>query len=130
MTTLRGLAVSLALLVFVLWTGTARAEKSGKDLFVEKKCNKCHSIDAEKIAKKEEPGEAEEEGEEAGGKEEKKPPDLSGVGKKHDADWITGWLQKKIKTDKGKKHKGKFKGTDEELKTLVTWLSGLKTGGK
>jgi len=126
MTMLRALGVSVALLVLVLWTGTARAEKSGKELFLEKKCNKCHSIDSEKIAKKEEPAE---EGEEAGGEEEK-PPDLSGIGKKQNADWLTKWMKKEVKNDDGKKHKGKFKGTDDELKAIVDYLAGLKTGGK
>jgi len=129
MTMLRAVGVSVALLVFVLWTGTARAEKSGKELFLEKKCNNCHSIDSEKIAKKEEPAE-EEEGEEAGGEEEDKTPDLSGVGKKHDADWLTKWLKKEVKNDDGKKHKKKFKGSDEELKAIVDYLASLKTGGK
>ena len=121
---LRDVAVMAALVFLFGLAGMARAEKSGKDVFLEQKCTKCHSIDSEKIAKKEEKGEDEEAEEEEG----TKPPDLSGAGKSHDAAWITKWLQKQVATDKGKKHKPKFKGTEAELKTVADYLAGLKKG--
>jgi hypothetical protein len=123
MSRLRDVAVIAALLFLVGWVGAAEA-KSGKDIFLEQKCNKCHSIDSEKIAKKEEKGGEEEDEEEEG----TEPPDLSAAGKEHDAAWIAKWLQKQVKTDKGKKHRAKWKGSDDELKALTEYLAGLKKG--
>lgn len=96
---------------------------SGKEIFLEKKCNDCHLVKAEGIEKKisKKTGKA------------KKGPDLSNVGSENDADFFTKWLKKEVKIeshfDKAKKvgHKKKFKGTDEELKTLTDWLAARKT---
>ena len=86
----------------------------GKSLFEENKCNKCHSIESQGISRV---GDAP-----PGGK---LPPDLSGVGLKHDAEWMTKWLHKEVELN-GKKHMKKFAGSDDELKTLTTWLATLK----
>lgn len=84
----------------------------GKDLFVAMKCNLCHSIETQEITAK--------------AKSEKmRGPDLSNIGNEKKAEWITGWLQKKEEID-GKTHKGKFEGTDAQLKELVNWLVTLK----
>ena len=122
------LAVTAAFLF--LFDGPVKSAETGKDIFLSQKCNKCHNIAAQNIAKLESEDDAMAEEDDLFGEEEEeatKPPDLSGVGKVHDGAWITQWIEKKIANDKGKKHKKRFKGTDEELKTLVTWLSGLKS---
>lgn len=85
----------------------------GKVIFKDSKCGTCHSITAQGIAKA---------GEE---KKEKAAPDLSDVGTKHKADWISKYLLKK-ETLNDDKHLKKFKGTDEELETLSNWLATLK----
>ena len=57
--------------------------------------------------------------------EEVEAPDLSNVGTTHDAKWISQYLRKKIAKD-GKKHKKRFKGSQEERKILAIWLESLK----
>ncbi len=84
----------------------------GKAIFESNKCNKCHSIDSEKISKT---------------GDEKKSPDLSGVGKDHNADWMTKFVRKEEKLN-NKKHKTSYKGSDDDLKVLSTWLATLKSG--
>ena len=89
---------------------------TGKEVFLEQKCNKCHKISAEGIAPLEE-----------------KPTiiDLSGVGKDHDVAWFKKWLKKEVDHDsivkKGEKaqHKIKFKGTPAELDVVAGWLKTL-----
>jgi mono/diheme cytochrome c family protein len=103
---------ALALLVVATWAGVARAEE-GKALFERLGCTKCHAIAAEGVARK------------PGGKTE--GPDLSGKGKTLTADWITSFLEKKVTTEEGKKHKTKFKGTADELKTIAGYIDGLET---
>jgi hypothetical protein len=95
----------------------------GKGLFLQYKCNSCHTIEAQQVVKKEDKSE------ESDSKSKKKPPDLSGVGKKHTGEWITKYLNKLESIEK-EKHPKKFRGTEAELKTLSTWLSTLKTDKK
>ena len=99
---------------------------AGQKLFLDNKCTQCHNISALKIAKvKSDNAEEEEEASEGGKKVE--PPDLSDIGKDkdHDAAWFTKWLMKEEKIE-GRKHKKKFKGSPEELKTVADWLTTLK----
>lgn len=90
------------------------ANADGKAIFLESKCQNCHSIESQGIKRTSEPkpGEA-------------VPSDLSGAGLKHNASWITDWLNKEVELD-GKKHLKKFKGSASDLEMLSTWLSSLK----
>jgi len=88
----------------------AQGAPDGKTLFVENKCNMCHSIDSQGIEKKLKSG---------------KGKDLSTVGTDRDPAWLQKWLKKEIDLD-GKKHEKSFKGTDAELDTLIKWLGTLK----
>jgi mono/diheme cytochrome c family protein len=88
----------------------AQDEPAGKTIFMNSKCNTCHSIESMGITKK---------------MASSKAPDLSNVGSERKADWIMKWL-KKEETLHEKKHLAEFKGTDEDLKTLATWLETLK----
>ncbi len=81
----------------------------GKKLFVEKKCNSCHSAEAVGLKKK----------------PNQKPPDLSIVGAERSAEWLTKYLQKKESIE-GRKHLVKFQGSDGELVSLTKWLETLK----
>lgn len=103
-------AFALALL---LAPASATAD-GGKDLFLAKKCNKCHTVKAHQIELL---------------KPRKKFADLSKVGAKRDAKWLTGWLTREITKTKGEKevkHKTKFKGTEAQLAQIVKWLLALK----
>lgn len=108
------------------------AETQGKDLFIKFKCNGCHTINSLGIKKIEVKDEEKNDDEEAAPEDKnRKPKDLSDVGKKHDAAWIAKWVTKKEKkldekTKKMVKHKKKFKGTEEELTALSAWLATLK----
>lgn len=128
-----GRMIWLVVLVLV-WAAPGRAAGDGKDLYQKYKCTKCHSIQSQGIVKSEEKDEGEED--ELSEEEEEKvePPDLSGAGKKRDAEWMAKWLRRKLENEEGRKHREKFKGDEGELKTLVEFLSGLKekssSGGK
>ena len=118
---------SLAAGLLLIGLGAARvsaadAVPAGQKIFTDFKCTQCHSIDSLKIAKVKSE-EKEEEAEEGGKKVE--PPDLSGTGNNHDVAFMSKWLMKEEKIE-GKKHKKKFKGNEEELKTLSEWLGTLK----
>ncbi len=108
--------ISLAtLLVFAFVVGFASfsraADTDGKALYLEKKCNLCHSIDSMGIAKK---------------SEKMKGTDLSDAGNQvSDAAWVKGWIQQTELKD-GKKHQKKWNGSDEELGIIVSWVLSLK----
>ena len=126
---LMGIAVAVLGLV-LLWAGVQTAEEAkdlpGKAVFLQYKCNSCHSVEAQKIAvKKSEDAEADAEAEE----DKTEPPDLSGVGLEQNAVWMSKYLTKKEKLH-DKTHRKKFRGTAPELKDLTTWLSTLKTEPK
>ncbi|HEY4612683.1 MAG TPA: cytochrome c [Bacteroidota bacterium] len=84
-------------------------EIPGKKIFTENKCQSCHSVEAVGIKKK----------------PNQKPPDLSTVGSERKADVIAAFLKKK-ETLNNAKHMVSFKGSDEDLGVLSTWLESLK----
>ena len=88
-------------------------EAAGKQLFLDKKCNMCHSVESQAIAKK------------GAASAEKKVPDLSNIGGEHNAEWIGKFLKKEVDLE-GKKHQKAWTGTDDEFKKLVDWLATLK----
>lgn len=94
----------------LLWAQTGG---NGQQIFLQHKCNLCHTIKALGIQSAYK------------GPEDKRPPDLSDVGTKHNADWIAGFVTKKEELD-GKKHKKRFEGSDDDLKALAGWLASQK----
>lgn len=117
-----------ALLALQAGTASAAEEKAspGKALFVSSKCAACHTIATEGVEKsKAADAEAAAEAKPEEGASKKGPPDLSGVGLRHDAAWLGKYLLK-LEAKDGKKHLKKFRGTDEELGVLTAWLAGLK----
>ncbi len=128
---MRALWWCLAVLAGAAFLGTglayaAETVPAGQRLFLEYKCNSCHTLKAAKIEKKKVEVAEEEEVAAASTGTKKEPPDVSGVGLKRSAEWIQGWLMKKELID-GKKHKKKWRGTPEELKTIAAWLATMKT---
>jgi mono/diheme cytochrome c family protein len=84
----------------------------GKTIFVEKKCNTCHSVESQGIESKKKDG-----------------TDLSKTGDKYDAELLAKYITKTEKID-GKEHKTAMKGTEEEIKTVSEWLASLKSETK
>jgi mono/diheme cytochrome c family protein len=123
---LHGIALAALL---ALQAGAAAAEEKaspGKALFLANKCMACHTISTEGVEKsKAADAEAAAEGKSGEGASKKGPPDLSGVGLRHDAAWLGKYLLK-LEAKDGKKHLKKFRGTDEELGVLSAWLASLK----
>jgi mono/diheme cytochrome c family protein len=103
----------LALVLGLAGTGTSagRAEE-GKQIFLDQKCNLCHSIESQGIEKR---------------MEKMKGAELSNIGSEiESAEWLKGFLlQEKMKD--GDKHQRKFSGSDEEFDTLVSWIMSLKS---
>ncbi|QQS37471.1 MAG: cytochrome c [Ignavibacteriales bacterium] len=100
--------VSIVLLFGFAYSYAQNTEPEGQKIFVEKKCGSCHSVNSVELTSK-----------------KKDAVDLSVTGSNRTADFLTKYLKKAEKLD-GKDHKTAFKGTDEELKALVSWLVSLK----
>lgn len=96
----------LALLLFVIPVLAQEASQieTGEKVYKEMKCSMCHKLDG------------------SGGK---MGPELSGVGARKDADWIKAFL-KDPKSVIPNTKQPPFKGTDEQLEALVTYLMSLK----
>jgi hypothetical protein len=81
---------------------------NGKQIFIDSKCNNCHTVNATEITSKKDDA-----------------VDLSNAGSVGDAQFIKTYLLKEIKIN-DKDHKIKFKGSDTDLNTLAEWLASLK----
>ncbi len=88
----------------------SKSEDPGKKVFLDNKCNMCHSVSAEGIEKKT-----------AGSK----APDLSGIGAKQNADFFVKFLKKEADMN-GKKHSKSWTGKDADLQAIAKWLESLK----
>lgn len=105
--------VGLLVVVLVgLGAPAIEAGDDGKAAFLENKCNTCHSIDSQEIAKK---------------SEKMKGTDLSNIGNQAESvEWLKGYIKKEIKKD-DEAHKKTWKGSEEQLDAIVEWLMTLKT---
>ena len=108
------LFLGLFVVAFLASAAYAQEEPAGKKLFMDNKCNMCHSITSQTVEKK---------------MAASKAPDLSNVGSTRDAAWITKWLNKEVDIE-GKKHPATVKLADADTKTLTDWLATLKTAAK
>jgi len=81
----------------------------GKQIFLDNKCNSCHSVSSQDIISKKD-----------------NAIDLSDTGSLDNADLLKSFLLKEAQIN-DKDHKMKFKGSEDELNTLVNWLLTLKT---
>ena len=88
----------------------AQGAKDGKQIFLDQKCNMCHSVSTAGI--------------EATTKSEKmKGPDL--VNSKHDAKTLSAYLKKTADLN-GKKHPKAVTLSDADLNTLIHWSLAQK----
>ena len=102
-TTLFSLAVVAG--ASLLAAEASAATLDGKQIFLDQKCNMCHSVSSEGITPT----------------SKIKAPDLAGLASKEDPAWIGKFL-KKTADKNGKKHIKPFTGSDEELAAVVAWL--------
>jgi len=86
------------------------AQKDGAKLFVDMKCNSCHSVESFNIELK---------------NKNSKAPDLSNIGSTRTPDFLFKYLRKEIEIN-GKKHGVSFIGNDSELGDLVCWMMTLR----
>lgn len=111
------LALSSGLILSTLAVMPARTVQAqpatdGKAVFLAQKCNNCHAIQTAGIEAKTQ-------------SEKLKGPDLGGVTASLDDALVGKYIRKQEKIN-DKLHKHEFKGTDEELKTLLDWLKKQK----
>lgn len=79
-------------------------------LFVDNKCNSCHSVKTYNIEVK---------------NKNTKAPDLSNIGSQRTPDFLIKYLKKEIEIA-GKKHCVTFLGNEGELAELVEWMVSLR----
>jgi len=84
-------------------------DSDGKEIFLDSKCNKCHTVISMEITSKKDDA-----------------IDLSDAGSVGDVQFLKSYLLKEAEID-DKSHKTKFKGSEEELNTLAEWLTSLKS---
>lgn len=99
----------LSLIIVFGFTFTAEVQseeaETGKDVFVAKKCNQCHAVEACEIE----------------AKIKNKYPDLSSLSGDYDAEFLKKYLLKEEKIN-NKNHLMKFSGSDDELTAIVDWI--------
>lgn len=100
----------------------------GKQIFLDNKCNKCHTAKKMNIQKLPRTAVAEEDEDDtevkgADGKkvEPKDMTDAVAAAKKENLD-VEKWLTKTVANKENRKHKKKFNGSPADLKTLSDWL--------
>ena len=104
------LNIAVGVLVVTFFGSMASAQgdealiEKGKEIYNEKKCSMCHKMDGV--------------GGDIGS-------ELSGVGSRRDTEWIKGFLKDPKSVIPGTKQPP-FKGTDEELEAVATYLGSLK----
>lgn len=98
----------MAVLYGFAFITTDQPADDGKKIFVDNKCNMCHTVSSAGIESK-----------------KSDASDLSAVGKDATKEFLLKYLKKEAKLN-DKDHKSSFKGSDEDLKILVDWLLTLK----
>jgi len=105
------ISVIVALFAFA-FSFSQGQDLNGKQIFLNNKCNNCHTIVSLEITSSKD-----------------NAVDLSNAGSLSNEELLKSFLLKESKVNE-KEHKIKFKGSNEELNTLVNWLLTLKTESK
>ena len=103
-----GLVITIVALYGFAFTIADDNDVDGKKIFIDSKCNMCHTVTIAGIESK-----------------KSDASDLSAVGKDKTAEFLMKYLKKETKLN-DKDHKSSFKGSDEDLNKLVEWLLTLK----
>ena len=108
-----GLVFSVVVMAGIAQLDAADTPASGENAagqvaFTENKCQTCHAVSSAGI--------------EAKAKSAKiLGPDLKGVAADYEEGWFAEYIKGAADLD-GKKHRAKFKGTDDDLKAILAWL--------
>jgi mono/diheme cytochrome c family protein len=107
-----GIGFLITIFLFLRFASAVEETKEppGKTLFLDNKCNVCHSIKSDGIERK---------------SSASKAPDLSTVGSERTADWIVKFLKKEVDLE-GKKHIKAWTGKNEDLTAIAKWLESHK----
>ena len=105
--------------VFAVAAPAALGATDGKELFLKKRCQSCHTLEAAEISLDEEAAD------EADGDDEIEPPDLSATGLHFERESLMQYLLKKERRE-GRLHKKRFIGKKTDLEILVEWLLTMK----
>lgn len=108
-------ALTITVLAALFLAAPAALAADGQEVFMGERCNMCHGVAAADIEAKT-------------SSEKMLGPDLSGYQPSVDFETVAAYLRKEGELESGK-HKGNFKGTDEELQTLLDWLGSLEAPG-
>jgi capsule polysaccharide export protein KpsE/RkpR len=103
------------LLIFALYSFLISQDypvRSGSIIFLEKKCNSCHSVNSQAIT--------------CSDSSNKSVTDLSIIGDSYNSEILKDYLQKKNKLN-NKKHPVAFKETKKDLDILCKWLQNLSS---
>uniref|UniRef100_A0A832DI44 Cytochrome c n=1 Tax=Ignavibacterium album TaxID=591197 RepID=A0A832DI44_9BACT len=104
--------IAIVALYGFAFTISSNDDPAGKKIFIDNKCNMCHTVKSAGIESK-----------------KSDATDLSNAGAEMKAEDMIKYLKKEMKLN-NKDHKTAFKGSDEDLKKLVEWLSTLKAESK
>lgn len=102
--------LAIVLIAIGLAIPASAEDPPGKKVFMDAKCNSCHSIESQGITKT---------------MASAKGTDLSTIGTDRNAEWLTKYLMKE-EAKEDKKHVKAWTGKKEDLDTLVKWLETLK----
>jgi len=100
--------VSLMAAFSAVTYGEDEAAEAGQQLFLAQKCNTCHAVSTVGIEAKAK-------------SESMRGPDLINLAGERTPEWLAQYLRKEIQLDDAD-HKREFKGTPEELDSMVSWL--------
>ncbi|HXV64790.1 MAG TPA: c-type cytochrome [Vicinamibacteria bacterium] len=95
-------------------TFSANAQEAGKEAFLSNGCNRCHAVESQGI-------------EATAQSKRVRGPDLSKIGESRDAEWLAKYIEKEVQAN-DKDHPVAWKGDNEALEAMATWLASLKTG--
>ena len=105
--------VMLSVVVTLLGVASMSSSQDppGKKLFLDAKCNGCHSVESQGIEAV---------------RDNSKAPDMSNAGTELPSpEWAKKFVTREEAKD-GKKHQRPWKGSDKELSQIVDWLMTLK----
>lgn len=90
---------------------SATLSDEGQAAYVNNDCAQCHSVQTQDI-------------EASVSSAQMRGPDLSQIGREHDAEWIVTYL--KGEQAAGEPHRVPYRGSDADLQALAEWLAELQ----